>query len=144
MKKTIVTLVRVGLALAICAAASAASAQPLVRGSFTLPYEVHWGKAVLPAGDYSISIEHADRPAAVRTATGRIVAFVMPRSFDDAHQDQSSALIITKAENQRVVRAFNWREGNRLFIYRPFTDAERRQSASGDASEAVPIRVAKK
>jgi hypothetical protein len=144
MKKTIVTPVRVGFALAICAAASAASAQPLVRGSFTLPYEVHWGKAVLPAGYYSITIEQADRPAAVRTATGRVVAYVMARSSDDAHQGQPTALLITKAERQHVVRTFNWREGNRRFIYRPFTDVERRQSASADAFETVTIRVAQK
>lgn len=143
MKRNLV-LIRLGLAVAVCAAAGAASAQPLVKGSFTLPYEVQWGKAVLPAGHYSIAIERADRPAALSTATGRVVAYVMARSFEDAPQDQATTLVITKSEARRVVRAFNWREGNRRFIYRPFTQAERRQSASAAGLETVAVRVAQR
>jgi hypothetical protein len=144
MKKAILVLTRFGMAVAICAAASAASAQSLVKGSFTLPYEVHWGKAILAPGHYSIAIERADRPAAVSTPTGKVVAYVMARSFDDARKDQATALVITKVESQRVVRAFNWREGNRRFIYRPFTQAERPEGASAAKLETVPIRVARK
>lgn len=143
MKKTSLVLMRIGLAIAICAAAGVASAQPLVKGSFTLPYEVHWGKAILAPGHYSITIERADRPAAVSTPTGRVVAYVMARSFDDAQTDQATALLITKAEAQRVVRSFNWREGNRRFIYRPFTEAER-VSANAGTFETVTIEVAQK
>ena len=140
MKKTMLVLTRLGMAVAICATAVAANAQSLVKGSFTLPYEVHWGKAVLGPGHYTIAIERADRPAAVSTSTGRIVAYVMARSFDDARKDQPSALVITKAESQRVVRLFNWREGNRRFIYQPLTGAEQQ---SADATlETVAIRVA--
>jgi hypothetical protein len=144
MKKTIVVLTRLGMAVAICAAAVAANAQSLVKGSFTLPYEVHWGKAVLAPGHYTIAIERADRPAAVSTSTGKIVAYVMARSFDDARKNQPSALVITKAESQRVVRLFNWREGNRSFIYRPLTEAERQQGADATRLETVTIRVAQK
>jgi hypothetical protein len=144
MKKTNLAVVRLGLAVAICAAAGAASAQPLVKGTFTLPYEVHWGKAVLPPGHYSIAIDRADRPALVTTATGRVVAFVMARSFDDAMKGQPTALIITKSETQRVVRSFNWREGSRRFIYRAFTEAERTQLGSTTELDTVTIRMAQK
>ncbi len=144
MKKAIVVLTRLGVALAICAAAGAASAESLVKASFTLPYEVRWGKAILAPGHYSIAIERADRPAAVSTATGRVVAYVMARSFDDARKDQPTALVISKTESQRVVRSFNWREGNRRFIYRALTVAEREQSADAAALETVAIRVAQK
>jgi hypothetical protein len=143
-KKTIVVLTRLGMAVAICVAASAASAQSLVKGSFTLPYEVHWGKAVLAPGHYTIAIDRADRPAAVSTPTGRIVAYVTARSFDDARKDAPTALVITKTESQRVVRSFNWREGNRRFIYRPFTAAERQQVARAAEVETVAIRVAQR
>ena len=143
MKKAILVLTRLGMAVAISATAVAANAQSLVKGSFTLPYEVHWGRAVLAPGHYTISIERADRPAAVSTSTGRIVAYVMARSFDDARKDQPSALVITKSESQRVVRLFNWREGNRRFIYRPLTEAEQ-QSADATTLETVAIRVAQR
>ena len=144
MKKTNLAVVRLGLAIAICAAAGAASAQPLVKGTFTLPYEVHWGKAVLPPGHYSIAIDRADRPALVTTPTGRVLAYVLARSFDDAMKGQPTALIITKSETQRVVRSFNWREGNRRFIYRAFTEAERTQLGSTTELDTVAIRMAQK
>ena len=38
------------LTLAICASTAAENAQT-VTGRFTLPYEVHWGTATLPAGE---------------------------------------------------------------------------------------------
>jgi hypothetical protein len=144
MKKTNLAVVRLGLAVAICAAAGAASAQPLVKGTFTLPYEVHWGKAVLPPGHYSIAIDRADRPALVTMPTGKVLTYVLARSFEDAMTDQPTALMITKAETQRVVRSFNWREGNRRFIYRAFTEAERQQLASATDVETVTIRMAQK
>ena len=34
-----------------------ATAQQDESGRFTLPMEVHWGAAVLPAGDYSFSVD---------------------------------------------------------------------------------------
>jgi hypothetical protein len=139
-----VFLCRLGLAVAICAAAGAASAQPLVKGTFTLPYEVHWGKAVLPPGHYSITIDRADRPALVTKPTGKGLTYVMARSSDDAMKGQPTGLIITKAETQRVVRSFNWRKGNRHFIYRAFTEAERKQLGSVTELETVTIRMAQK
>jgi hypothetical protein len=115
-----------------------------VKGTFTLPYEVHWGKAVLSPGHYSIAIDRADRPALVTTPTGKVLAYVMARSFDDAMTGQPTALMITKAETQRFVRSFNWREGNRCFIYRAFTETERKQLESATDVEAVTIRTAQR
>ena len=45
-------------ALALCLFAGAANAQHFAasRGSFTLPFEVNWGTAVLPAGDYTFTL----------------------------------------------------------------------------------------
>ncbi len=58
--------------LAACALAGAANAQPATfSGKFTLPYEVHWGKTVLPAGDYSITMDRLDSAAIVRSASGK-------------------------------------------------------------------------
>ena len=30
-----------------------------VNGSFRLPFQTQWGPAVLPAGDYTFSLDHA-------------------------------------------------------------------------------------
>jgi hypothetical protein len=142
MKKTHLAAVTLGLVVAI-GAASVASAQPLVKGTFDLPYEVHWGKAVLPPGRYSITIDAADRPAWVTTSTGRRLTYVLARSSSDAMKDAPTALVITKAEGQRVVRSFNWREGNRNFIYRSYA-REIEQGATGAEPEAVTVRTARR
>src|SRR5260221_14233466 len=67
--------------------------------------------------------------------TGKGSAFVMTRAIGDAMKGQPTALLITKMDNERFVRSFNWREGNQRFIYRALTETERTQL--GSASELV-------
>jgi hypothetical protein len=135
----------VAAAIAVGLSVSSASAQTLVKGTFTLPYEVHWGKAVLPAGHYSINIVDARKPALVsNTLTGQGSAFVMTRAIGDVMKGQPTALLITKMDNERVVRSFNWREGNQRFIYRALTETERTRLGSASELEAVPILMAQR
>jgi hypothetical protein len=133
---------KVGVAATIAAGLSvgSASAQPLVKGTFTLPYEVHWGKALLPPGHYSITIDDARRPALVSsTLTGQGRAVVLARAVGDALKGQPSALLITKTESARVVRSFNWSEGNQNFIYRALDRTEPAEAAS--AAEPVAVAI---
>ncbi len=135
----------VAAAIAVGLSAGSASAQPLVKGTFTLPYEVQWGKAVLPPGHYSITIDDARRPAVVsNTLTGERCAFVMARAVSDAMKGQPTALLITKNENERFVRSFNWREGNQSFIYRALTTTELTQLGSASEPLAVPVLMAQR
>jgi hypothetical protein len=141
MKKASFNFLKLAVAAAIAVGLSvgSASAQPLVKGTFTLPYEVHWGKAVLPPGQYSITIDDARRPSLVsNTVTGERRAFVMARALSDAKKGQPTGLLITKIENERFVRSFNWREGNQSFIYRALTKTE---FTLGSASEPVAVAV---
>jgi len=136
---------KAGVAAAIVAglAVGTASAQPLVKGTFTLSEEVRWGKAVLPPGHYSITIDDARRPALVtNTLTGERRAFVMARAVASAVKGQPTSLLITKSEKERVVRSFNWSEGNQSFIYRALTRTELGPDAR--ATETVTVRMAAK
>jgi hypothetical protein len=145
MKKTSLTFLKlaVAAAIAIGLSVSSASAQSL-KGSFTLPYEVHWGQAVLSAGPYTITFDRLDGPAIVRTGTGEGRALVMPVNIDKASNDQPSALLVTRIENERVVRYLNLREANVSFVYRPFTKSERKLVSKIDEPEAVAILMARK
>ena len=135
----------VAAAIAVGLSVGSASAQTLVKGTFTLPYEVHWGKAVLPPGHYSITIDSARGPALVsNTLTGQVSAFVTARALGDATKGQPTALLITKMENERFVRSFNWREGNKSFIYRALTETERTRLGSASEPVAVPILMAQR
>lgn len=140
---TVVTLLVVTAAVA-GSLAGTANAQAVLKGTFTLPYEVRWGQAVLPAGEYSITFDSLSRPARVTPATGRGGVFVMALAIDDASQDQPTALLVTRGERGRIVRSFNWREGGKAFVYKPFTKAERELLASASPAESVSIAMASK
>ena len=134
----------VAAAIALCVSVTTASAQSALEGSFTLPYEVHWGKAVLTPGVYTITFDTMRGPAIVRTSTGQGRAILMPVPIDKSMKDQPSALIVSRVENQRVVRYLNVRESDVSFAYRPFTKSERKLVGSADKPEAVAILMAQK
>jgi len=131
-------------AVAASALSGTASAQSLVKGSFTLPYEVHWGKAVLAPGAYTITMESARGPATIRTSTGAGRALVLARSVDKSLTDHPTALLISPRATQRIVRSFTYREGDMVFVYVPFTKAERKLADKVDDSVVVPILMAQK
>jgi hypothetical protein len=145
MKKATISFLKLAVAAAIAVGVSVgpASAQSL-KGTFTLPYDVQWGKAVLSAGAYTITFDRLQGPAIVRTSTGEGRAIVMPRAVGKAMTDQPSALLITKIENRHVVRYLNLRDANVSFVYRPFTKSERTLVGSNDESQAVPVLMAQK
>jgi hypothetical protein len=62
--KALLFVAAVGAAnlLAVGVHAQAAYSGPNFGARFMLPYEVHWGKAVLPAGEYSISVTSTGAP----------------------------------------------------------------------------------
>jgi hypothetical protein len=140
MKKMLVKL-SVGLAVATSLLAGTANAQPIMKGTFTLPYDVRWGSSLLTAGTYTIVIDSAHRPALVSTQAGMGRALVFAQVVNDASKDLSTALVITRGETGHTVRALNWREGNRSFVYKPFTKAERTREAKAD-KDIVAIRMA--
>jgi hypothetical protein len=50
------------VALALCFSAGLGKAQDVYKGTFTLPFEAHWAGAVLPAGEYTISLPSTNAP----------------------------------------------------------------------------------
>ncbi len=145
MMKARLTFLKLAVAAAIvtCVSVGSASAQSL-KGTFTLPYDVQWGKAVLPAGPYTITFDSLQRPAIVRTSTGSGRAIVMARAVGKAMKDQPTALIVSKIENQHVVRYLNLRDVDTVLEYRPFTKSERTLVGKIGEPEALPIRMAQK
>ncbi len=131
----------VAMAVATCLLSGTANAQPIMKGIFTLPYDVRWGGTLVPAGQYKIVIDSAHRPAIVSTLAGHGQAYVMPQFVNQASRSAATALIVTQGETERTVRALNWREGNRSFVYKPFTKAERKSLAQS-RTEMVAIRMA--
>ena len=145
MKKTSLTFLKlaVAAAIAICLSVSSASAQSL-KATFTLPYEVQWGKAVLPAGPYTITFDRLSGPAIIRNRTGGGGVLVMPVTTGQAMNDQPSGLIVTATENEHIVRYLNLREANVSLGYRLFSKSERKLVGKVVEPEAVAILMARK
>jgi hypothetical protein len=91
----------------ICLAVTPASADTLFKGAFTVTTEVHWGNAVLPPGEYSMSLEDSMSAIGctivIRNArTNKPVTIVYARTESGAHNSDSS-LLIAGPRDQRVV-----------------------------------------
>jgi hypothetical protein len=88
----------IGSLLAICFNPGVASAEALTGGAFSLPFEVHWGVATLPAGDYSFKVEGVGRAAKVRIFHGpdTVANFLLNQGFD---QTQSPVVALSVVRN---------------------------------------------
>jgi hypothetical protein len=111
------------LLLAVLAAglsASLASAEEY-EGKFTLPFEARWGKAVLPAGDYSFRIDTNNDSCIVSVSQGgRGVAFIMPDGAASRGEVAgSSALIAVRSAGSYRIRAFRLAEAGVVLEYSP-------------------------
>jgi len=80
-------------ALVVGLNAKPASAQVL-RGKFTLPSEVRWGFATLPAGDYSFTLDKGTVDSRVTITRGaRFVARILTNGIDEATSDRSEMIL---------------------------------------------------
>ena len=78
----VVRVAAMGL-LAVCLNAGHASAQE-VKGSFTLPFEAHWGSATLTPGSYSFTVNGTDGQRVLTLFRGmKAVALIPSQSLDE-------------------------------------------------------------
>jgi hypothetical protein len=118
-----------------------AQAQSFYYATFTLPFEVRWGGAVLPAGDYRLAMNGINEPLNVIDGSGRVRVLVY--GIPDPPTDtQPSSLLITRDGAERTVRSFNCPAWGYKFVYKPFTRVERDLLANGQPADAVPVRMA--
>jgi len=130
------------LALAMCAFTAAANAQS-VAGRFTLPYEVHWGTATLPPGEYTITMDSLHSATLVQSASNSQSFFTRMPTINDS-MERPTSLVITSFQGERRVRSLNLPQYRRSLIYEPLTKAEREQLAKAGQIQSVPVFAARK
>jgi hypothetical protein len=128
--------------LAACAFAAGVNAQTFAA-RFTLPFEVHWGKNVLPAGEYSISMDSPSNVALVRSRNGK-TAFHTSIPIRANSDKGATALLVMVRGNERSVRSLNLPGRGVSLIYQPATSAEREMLAKADQVKTVPVITAGK
>jgi hypothetical protein len=133
-----------GVVIATFVFTAAANAQPSFAGKFTLPYEVRWGKAVLPAGDYVIRMDSTASPAKISPANGSSAGVYTEYPLvEDSHMS-GVYLTITNNANERRVRSLNLPQFGKAIVFAPLTKSEREVLAKAGQINTVPVVTAKK
>jgi hypothetical protein len=129
--------------LATCVFTVAANAQPSFDGKFTLPYEVHWNRAVLPAGEYSIQVDAKGMPTVVHSTSSSKSVNTHPPILADLEKG-AARLTVTIRGNERRVRSMNLPQIGKSLIFEPLTATEREMFAKAGHIESVPVVTAQK
>lgn len=128
--------------LSLIAVAVAANAQSSLHGKFRLTSEARWGKAVLPAGEYTFTINSAQSPIVIQSVDGKVSAMAAALSSVDAAPGDSY-ILITGSGNDRQVRSMNLPQLASSLVFKPLTPRER-EMLSAKAHATVPVQIAKK
>lgn len=125
------------LPLAIGILVASANAQ---QARFTLPFETHWSNAVLPAGEYTMSMTDDLSWPKILTVSGHGKTVYILASIEAlAPESEGSYLTIVDAGDTRVVREFNSGLTGRSFTFE-LPKAMRAQIAfSGHSTEVTKI-----
>jgi len=112
------------------------------KGTFTLPFEVRWGKAVLPAGDYSFKIDNTNYVITIRGEN--LAAMVLSPTPSPNKHAGSSELIIARQGKQGTVRALRLAEQNVVFSYPALRGEPPMLAQTPELLQRVPILFASK
>jgi hypothetical protein len=97
-----------------------------VHGKFTLTSQTHWGTTILPAGDYTYSLETRSAMPVVllRSAKGNASAFIAATSETDTNDRAPNALIIETQGTMRVITELHVNDAGVVLHYKtPATES---------------------
>ena len=144
LRNRVLAIAALGIAT-ICANASPATAQlTAFKGSFTLPNEVRWQGATLPAGDYTFSLKSASGPDLIQLQGPKGASFVISLTASKDDVSDSSVMTIEHRAGMSIVRELYLAQiGLRLHYYVP-KPAKDEQLAQGPVTtEQVLVAAAK-
>lgn len=134
----------VGILLATCLFAAAAHADSLFKGTFKLANEVHWGQAVLPPGEYALTLDSWTQTIVINDAkSGATVARLQAR-LGYAIPDNPSEISIAVLGHQRVVYALSLAGFGKVFEQSRIGARERRATEEARNNQTIPVQVAQK
>ena len=126
---------KVGVAaLALVALATSGNAQTAYQGKFTLPSEIHWGGATLPAGDYTFVISSAisDYRLIIR---GQVNAIIMASAADEKVVSGHAQLNLVDIADVQNVETFEAPELGLTFSY---ATPKQKQMGRKEARQKMP------
>ncbi len=108
------------MAVALTLSASHAAAASLLQGRFKLPTEAHWGLTVLPAGEYSFTVESVGSfpMVAVRAIDGKCAGMFLAQSISKAKDFGEPVLTLTREGGEMFVSSLAIGEMEVVLEYR--------------------------
>jgi len=109
---------KLGLAaLALGCIAGAGNAQTAYQGRFTLPFEVYWGGATLPAGDYKFQLESQSSPYTLYIHSEKTNVIIRATSADTGVLSSSARLDLVNISDVQTIKSFEAPELGVTFTY---------------------------
>lgn len=138
---TAATVFVIGLAVT----ASRANAQDVaLKGTFTLPYEARWGAAVLPPGDYTLSLPAAYTNIPVMYVSNQSkTVYIGMGSGRSKAESQQSYLRVEDVGGMHVVRQFNSAITGELISF-PVSKSVKNALVARNQSTTLPVSAAGK
>jgi hypothetical protein len=114
------------------------------RGKFTLPFEAHWGQAVLQPGDYQLAfVQGAESVLVIRDAKTLRAIALEPATIREGGHGEASALLIAVRGNQRTIHSLRIAELGETYVFDPDL-AHPRRVQEARRIPVVPVLAAQK
>jgi len=128
--------------LTLCLSAAIGKAQNAYAGKFTLPFETHWGGAVLPAGDYTISIPSESTPYLLYVRGEGKTAIIMAIGTDTKMLSDHSELTIMNSGGKQAITQLEAGQLGLAFDYSLPKMNKKLEARSHPGVHSVPVSTA--
>jgi hypothetical protein len=118
-RNRLLAVVAIGLLTVSVGVSQAVAQHAAESGSFTLPFEVRWNSMVLPAGDYTFTMDSAGLNGNMNLRGPNGAIFLHTMALSDKDTNQRSALSIESRGNTRFVKELYLSDCGRHFFYWP-------------------------
>ncbi len=126
----------------LCGSASLAAAQSAIKGEFTLPFDAHWGKAVLPAGDYTFDLRSAQTPKVIQIRGQGTNVLVMAQGATDLPSlTEDSALVLVRSGGNHIVRSLRLGPLGMSLFYAPHKGEPMGVAQAPELIQRVPVHI---
>ena len=127
-------------ALAVGLSASQANAQRL-KGTFNLPFQAHWGQAVLEPGEYVVRLSAGPSMYPVIYVSGQGQTIMVTPTTYGATESERSYLRIENVGQTHVIREFRAGVAGELFTF-PIPKSVKNQAALARNAPDMTVSVA--
>ena len=141
-KSRLMTLL--GIVLAACFLAATAQGDTLYRGTFTLANPVHWGKAVLPPGNYVLMIDGTGQLMTIENANNGATLVREFAHIGSADPNGNGKLRVAVRGHDRTVYSVVLAGMGEVFHTKGGLTRAEKEAADSENLQAIPITVAEK